>query len=72
MFPFDDGSDQETVKPPSAGTAVTFSGAVGVEKVTAAFADIGTTATAIESDKATKTEFNLDIFFMVTSVPKRD
>jgi hypothetical protein len=72
VFPLEAGSDQETVKPPSAGIAVTFSGAEGVEKVTAAFADIGTTATAIENDKATKMELSLYIFFMVHRLFKGD
>jgi hypothetical protein len=65
VFPLEAGSDQERLKPPSAGTATTFRGADGTEKVTAALAVIGTTAIAVASVKATKMDFRRDIFFMI-------
>jgi cytochrome c-type biogenesis protein CcmH/NrfF len=58
------GADQVTVKPPSAGTTVTFCGAPGTANVIAAVALCGDTAKATNRSDDAKSETNFEFVFM--------
>jgi hypothetical protein len=58
------GAAQVTVKPPSAGTTVTFCGAPGTAKVVLAVALCGDTAKATNRSDDANSETNLEFVFI--------